>query len=1032
MKIKKIDKMLISLIALLFLNMPANANPLKCNSKQPLLCRKAIIELLQKAGINKYFIEDGDIILTMNQDSSQYAAIKDTLIGIYVHEYNGVNVVTRELTVADVVGFESKDSATNGHHPRYGLNVLTTLATTGSFSHPVPQLVNAKLPGQTKSGPVKVTLVVARGTIAERTVEFILRKNDMSTALAGMQGLGILDSNFNLVISKLNSANKYTLTAEALAKLAGVSVSSLHSGDKTTFEYSFSAASEDDVKHDSLDVSSTRLGTAQLILTTPKPPALVTVPTVTPTEASKAGATPTEQALLDASNFIGVYTGSKNSVDQKYQKLAEIQSLLAKASLPNQASVNQKIDNVKKIVQLAGGFSNLEKWIRLDSQSGPGVTPRQKALLQVFRLNFKTISSELRTGVLGSNSAGQGLGDELFTNNEQSAFKHRVAVGENRHRQEIYNRQLNAFKAFEKKQKQVSASSAASGIKFYAIDGTSSYSSANDFLKAHGQVDSSTGHVKAFNELTKASANSNHGGSLGYQHFGGSPEFLTSHGNPTPKPYWVHEYICKDSTCSSYTAVNKKTIQSSDQGKLFRLDQYSGPTRQRLENLIMNGNLEGADPNGRLVQQIGGRMFIFEPLNKDPATTWQPALLHSYNQASTGAGPKTSIPADMSGFSVGYQVCGPNGCTGLDKKSGLLSAGGAVTDLGIVGEQASLLQSLQSLGAIAANGQIKGIGTDKDGKIIVFTQIPGNSDLVKLIFSKATDAQVAAAGFHPLSKPVALTSQSPTSKTPVNPQIYTITVSDKDGHNTATKYPGVVTQEKLKTLISTGTVINKNGKYEIQGTHNPDGTITSAVLLQGTEYKFTFHPGIFVGSLSTPNPITQALNKQQVSKFFNSKSAQAAGVSALKPIPNTGIQAQKNINHINKQRRKIANQMIDNNKTQIQPNQKQKGTRSTITFSHKVAPDTHIDGLNINQHFVTPASGNQIELGEAPTFVDSNNKKWLCMVSGLGYRIATNVEGEKTVHGHAETLNFNDPLVTDIPGSKHSTSSNCLISINHD
>lgn len=150
MRFFNIKFILILLVIAIATTTPAYANPLKCNANEPLLCRKAIIEILRKAGINTYFIEDGDIILTADISSAQYAVIKNTPLGIFVHEYDGVKVKTRQLTIEDVVGFESADSALKGHHPRYGLNVLTTLATSGSFAQSMPQLVNAQLPGQTK------------------------------------------------------------------------------------------------------------------------------------------------------------------------------------------------------------------------------------------------------------------------------------------------------------------------------------------------------------------------------------------------------------------------------------------------------------------------------------------------------------------------------------------------------------------------------------------------------------------------------------------------------------------------------------------------------------------------------------------------------------------------------------------------------------------------------------------------------------------------------------------------------------------
>ena len=1026
-------KTLLFIVAFLFISGElAIANPLKCNAKEPLLCKKAIVEVLRKAGLNQYYIEDGDIILTMDTSSPQYAAVKNTPIGIFVHEYNGAKVITRELTIEDVVGLESAQSAVKGHHPRYGLNVLTTLATTGSFSQAMPEVVHAQLPGESSSGPVKVTLVVARGTAGEKTIEFVLRKNDRSTALSGMQGIGLLDKDFNIILANLNSGNKYTLTAAALAKLAGVPVSSLQAGDKTTFEYSFSKASEDDLKHDSLDVTSTVAGTASLILSKPNPPVLLPLPSAQPQVASKPGATPQEQALLDASNFIGSYTGSKNEQTDRLQKLTEIQQLVQTSSFSpeRKATIVSAINKANQAVQLLGGTQAFEQAIQKKENNDPSLTAYQGGLINVVKACQKLITSELRSGVIGGNA-----GEEIFQKNDMAGQKLWSVKNKNIYLQESYQKDLLAYENFVKKQKQVAQQAGIKGgLKFYAIDGTSSYASANEFLKAHGQVNEHTGRVKSFDELTRATPNPNHGGSLGYQHFGGSPEFLTSDGNPTPKPYWVHEYQCVDSECSSYTHPDANAPQSSDQGRLFRLDHYSGIERKALETLIMNGNLEGADPNGRLVQKVGNRIFIFEPLHKDPESTWQPALLHAYNQAASGSGPAPVIPSDMSGFSVTYQVCGPAGCAGADK-DGLLTQKNKETQLGVIVEQSGLLKNLQALGAVGSNGKIQGIGSDKDGNIVVFTQISGSSQVVKFTFKKSTPDEISKAGLQAISKPVALVV--PNQKT-LNPQVFTITVSDKDGGKTATKFPGIVTEDKVKTLVDAGVVTKVNGQFMINGQQNPDGSITAPVVIKGTEYKFTFHPGIDVGSTAMPTPVLQALNKQQVSKFFQPNSAQATAVASLtQPVQSSHqglkhpVQTEKNISHVHAQRNKAITNGLSTNinkelaKTVQQP-------RSTITFAHKQAPNTHVDATNVNQYFITPSAGHQVELNEAPKFVDSNNKQWLCMISGLGHRISINNNGDKTVHGHAETLNFVDPAVRDIPGARHNTSSNCLISINHD
>lgn len=1034
----------------------AIANPLKCNAKEPLLCRKAIIEILRKAGLNQYFIEDGDIILTASTSSAQYAAIKATPIGIFVHEYDGATVKTRELTIEDVVGFESADSALKGHHPRYGLNVMTTLATSGSFAQQRPQLVTAQLPGQTTPSPIKVTLVVAKGTALERTIEFVLRKNDMSTALAGMQGLGLLDKDLNLVVGNLDKSNRYTLTADALAKLVGVPVSSLQSGERTTFEYSFSAATDDDLRDDSLDVTRTPAGTAQLVLTKPSPPSIAPLPPVVFVEASKPGSTAQEKALLDASNFIGLYTGRDHSVQERIQKLTEIKALLSGGSVPDAQELITRIDNA--------------------------VTSNGQLSEDLVKAQIVMIAQQLRIKILGQKKdvAGTIAYDPVTWENEQRQNKVQSARDENARREKAYQRELAAYNSFLKKQQQIAQSTSGSAgghLKFYAIDGTSSYASANDFLRAHGQVDAKTGMVRSFDELTRATPNPNHGGSLGYQHFGGSPEFLTSKGNPTPKPYWVHEYVCQDDTCSTFTAVHASATQSSDQGRLFRLDQYSGLARQKLEELIMDGNLEGADPNGRLVQQVGRRIFVFEPLSKDPASTWEPALLHSYNQAVSGTGPQPSVPADMSGFAVGYQVCGPGACVGVDEKTDSLTTH-EVTQLGVVVEQGDLLQTLQSLGAVGADGQIKGIGKDQDEKIVVFTQAPGSSDILKFTFSRLMPDQVAAAGLRPVSKPVALVTNAAIGAGSSSPQIFTITVSDKDGGKTASRFPGVVTEEKVKSLMTAGVIKQQNGQLVIQGTQNPDGTVTAPVSIDGSQFSFTFHPGIYVGSSNLPPAVTQAMNQQQVARFFNQNSAQSLAVSALNPVgqnanagnnsPVTGAgsgvaggtaagqQAQQHVAHVYAQRSKVAPGSLSAATTNVQAGRAataqatQAGTstlpdlgqsegthptrnaRTTITFAHNIAPaNTHVDALNVNQYFVTPAAGHQLELGEAPKFVDSDNRQWLCMVSGLGHRIAVNSDGRKTVHGHTETLNFIDPAVRDIPGARHNTSSNCLISINH-
>jgi hypothetical protein len=474
----KMKRTIFLIFALTFINSElVFANPLKCNAKEPLLCKKAIVEVLREAGLNQYYIEDGDIILTMDTSSPQYAAIKNTPIGIFVHEYNGVKVITRELTIKDVVGFESAQSAVKGHHPRYGLNVLTTLATTGSFSQAMPIMVTAQLPGESSSGPVKVTLVVARGTTGEKTIEFVLRKNDQSMAISGMQGIGLLDEDFNILTGNLNARNQYTLTADALAKLAGVPVSSLQVGDKTTFEYSFSKATEDDLKHDSLDVTSTVAGTANLILSKPTPPAQVALPSVQPKIATKPGATPEEQALLDASNFIGTYTGNNNKQNERLQKLTEIQQLVQTSSLSpeRKARIDTAINKANEAVKLLGGSQAFEQAIQKQKNNDPSLTAYESALISAVTGNQKLVSSELRTGVLGGNA-----GEEIFNHNDMQGQKLSSAKNSNKYLQESYQRDLLAYENFVKKQKQVAQQADVNGgLKFYAIDGTSSYASAN-------------------------------------------------------------------------------------------------------------------------------------------------------------------------------------------------------------------------------------------------------------------------------------------------------------------------------------------------------------------------------------------------------------------------------------------------------------------------------------------------------------------------------------------------------------------------
>ena len=1036
---KKILLLLISLT--LFTTNIAFANPLKCNAKEPLLCKKAIIEIFRKAGLNQYFIEDGDIILTIDTSSPQYLTIKNTPIGIFIHEYDGVNVVTRELTIKDVVGFQSADSALKGHHPRYGLNVLTTLATTGSFSQAMPELVNAKLPGETNAGPVKVTLVVSRGTAGEKTIEFVLRKNDRSTALSGMQGLGLLDRDFNLAIDQLSAANKYTLSAAALAQLVGVPVSSLQAGDKTTFEYSFSKASEDDLNTDSLDVTSTVAGTASLVLARPKPPAPIALPTVKVQIASKPGATPEEKALLDASNFIGSYTSIGNKLSERVAKLNEIQKLVqaSQFSMDRKERIETAIHNTQEAIKMLGGSQQLEIAIE-KRNSGAALTPFEDSLLIVVKKGQSTVAEELRSGVLGGDA-----GRQIFEQNDVAGQKLRQVINANTYQQEKYEKALLAYKRFEEKQTQVAQQAkTSSGLKFYAIDGSSSYASANEFLKAHGQINKQTGSVKSFDELTRATPNPNHGGSLGYQHFGGSPEFLTSKGNPTPKPYWVHEYQCVDAECSAYTHDGASSAQSSDQGRLFRLEHYTGLERKALETLIMDGNLEGADPSGRLIQKVGNRVFIFEPLHKDPATTWQPELLHAYNQAVSGSGPRPVLPSDLSGFSVSYQVCGPAFCKGIDERTGSLTAKNKETSLGIIVEQSGLLQNLQSLGAVGANGKIQGIGSDKDGNILVFTQAPGSSELLKFTFSKVTTEQAVASGLKPLGQAVQLVRPG---QPDAQPQIFTITVSDKDGGNTASRFPGIVTEEKIPTLIDAGVISRVDGKLAINGKLNPDGSVTAPVLLEGTEFNFTFHPGIHAGSTALPAPIVSALNKQQVTKFFNPDSAESTSISALNAPaqvdqkvarqPSTssqssaqGVVLQAHASHVYSKIKEAALSLSQSHGVGETLKDSQKA-RHTISFAHTQAPDTHVDVMNLNQHFITPSAGHQIELKEAPKFIDSNNKQWLCMVSGLGHRISINQDSKSIVHGHAETLVFFDPAIRDIPGARHNTSSHCLISINH-
>lgn len=1069
----------------------ARANPLKCNVKKPLLCRKAIIEILRKAGLNQYFIEDGDIMLTIDESSAQYAAIKDTKIGIFVHEYNGVTVKSRELTIEDVVGFESAAAATKGHHPRYGLNVLTTLATTGSFSQPLPQMVTVKLPGQTQETPIKVKVTTFAGTPNERTFEFVLRKDDQSLAISGMQALGLLDKNLNLMVSKLDASNTYTLSASALAKLANVPVDSLTGGANSNMQYSFSVATADDLKRDSLDITRTPAGTAQLILKKPTPPTQDALPSASVKLATSQGISPGQQGLLDASNLLGTFTGRNVDAKTKVQQYDNIKKILAQntglGSISDQdkTRITQQINAAQKIINLLGGVSSYAT-LTTKVANGDLVPKSQRDLLRIAGRSETMLAAALRDAVLGA-----GAGDRIFRENDRLGQTVAAVKSANKRRQQDYQKALAAYKKFEAQQANIAqqlSGASGGGIKFYAIDGSASYANANEFLKAHGQVDATTGQVKSFNDLTKATPNPNHGGSLGYQHFGGSPEFLTSRGNPTPKPYWVHEYVCQDATCSSYTAVNEATSQSSDQGRLFRLDNYSGSRRAQLESLIMDGNLDGADPSGRAIHHFGDRLFIFEPLRKDPATTWQPALLHSFNQAATGSGAKFNLPPDLSGFSVGYQVCGPGGCVGTDSKTGNFAMG-VVTQLGVIAEKGGLLNSLQGLGAVSANGQIKGIGKDKDGKIVVFTQSPGSSDLVKFTFSRATASQIQAAGLKPVSKPIPLVA------TGAKPTIYTLTVGDQKGGIAATILPGIVTEDNMKNLISAGIITQQNGQYVIKGTQNKDGTVSTKATIGGSQYSFTFHPGISApnGNSGIPTAVTQALNRKQVTRFFNQNSAQAAAVASLNPLgqnnnppgmnpgsslrttpgsttqagQQSAIQAQQHVAHVHAQRLKAINGASAQTGTnpgsslgttsasaaQVKstsapassmmpslPSVAKKTSlvtmpkpRTTVTFGHKIAPpNIHVDAQNVNQYFVTPSAGNQFELNEAPKFVDSNNKQWLCAVSGLGHRIAVNSQGKKTVHGHAETLSFIDPAVRDIPGASLNVSSNCLISINHD
>lgn len=76
---------------------------------------------------------------------------------------------------------------------------------------------------------------------------------------------------------------------------------------------------------------------------------------------------------------------------------------------------------------------------------------------------------------------------------------------------------------------------------------------------------------------------------------------------------------------------------------------------------------------------------------------------------------------------------------------------------------------------------------------------------------------------------------------------------------------------------------------------------------------------------------------------------------------------QQNLAHVNSKVKQATLTLSRNNGNGEAENTQQKA-RQTISFAHKQSPDTHVDAMNINQHFITPSAGHQIDLRKAPKF----------------------------------------------------------------
>ncbi|MGA1561372.1 MAG: hypothetical protein ACO376_00125, partial [Gammaproteobacteria bacterium] len=1017
-----------------------SANPLKCDARQPLLCRHAIIELLQKAGLNQFIIKDGDILLTIDPTSTAYQAIKNNPIGIFVHEYDGARLVSRELTVGDVVSFESADTALRGHHSRYGLNVLTTLATSGSFAQPMPELVKSKIPGESNPVPVKLTVVTNKGEPNEEKYELVIRKNDDMLVIGTLVKLGILDANLGVVSSKLDSKNSFSLDASAIAKLAGVPISALTNGDKATVSYTFSKASEVDVHK--LDAISQPKDILSTFMTKPVKP---DVPKYSSEKIADGFENP------DPSRFSGIEKELIKIANLITTTPSDARTLLDSSIA--QAELKRALPTIRSYVQSLSA-SRQSQYAPLIAEIDSRVSGAPSFMSAFSNLPEETLRkalvNQIHTDILGAVEAAR-----LQQVNTDKIDTYNLATAKDQALRDEYNKKYSEYLSHKKQYDEFLSQQASiqgtvserSEKSFFAIDGKSTYENIHSFLEAHGHTDAN-GKATPFDELPTHVVNLKEGGSTGY--FGTysslPPEFLTSEGNPTPKPYLVRVRMCQDAGCSTVCSDDACSQTAGPSGwKLFRLDD---PKYKSLFNWagfreqVSDGSLQGASPLGDKTIRAGKYLIDLKPVQKDPATQWSPALLHTLSQSSTGI---DSIPAhlDLSGYSVGYQVCGPAGCyalSGADGKS--LPAWGVTQQLGIVVEQSSLLKDLMNLGVVGASGEIMGVGKDpQTGEIVVYTKIPTSSDIFKFKFKKLSTQEVKESGLRPIAKAVSLAPPSIVSGSEGTTRIYTLTVADAKGGAVSNQYPGIVTEAKLESLLTLGVVKKENDKFVIQGVTQPDGTIETPTVIDGNSYVFSFHPGVYGGLVELPPELAgKSLTLEESKSFFAAQSEPLDSMFHPHLIP----LKQQNNNKIDSHVIDIANaknQALlgpstakggNSNESKVQPKtmslpdvgqaleNAKKGqkvnTVSTVMFAKNLAANEHVDALNVNSFFITPAAGHQVELSHAPKFFDSNNQAWLCMISGLGQRVSIDQTGQKTVHGHAETLNFVDQAVRDIPG----------------